>query len=83
MVASHIPFCGSQAASFSYEVPQDRVGGETFFVCSVPAKVTKPDGSERELYIDVLFLKNSGSGPAWIPVRFINTVVNPSQAVLH
>ena len=83
LVKKHEEFFGSSIASFTYQGPQDLLTGESFFICSVPASVVRPNGSHAEIYLDLTFIKWAGRDPEWVPVRFINTVVDCGQVVIH
>ncbi len=80
LIEMHDEFFESSVSQFEYSKLNNGVGGEDFFTCSVPAKVTFPNGTKREVCIDMTFFKNQD---AWVPARLINTVVDPSQAVLE
>jgi hypothetical protein len=79
----HQDFLESSSFRFEYGELTHGIGGSDFFTCSVPARVTLPDGKQREVCIDMTFFKSSNSHPAWIPGRFINTVVDSNQAVFY
>lgn len=82
LIDMHKEFLDSPTSAFIVGELNNGVGGENFFMCSVPAHVTLPNGTQRRVCIDITFFKNIDHGPAWIPCRLINTVVDPSQAVL-
>lgn len=78
-IEMHRGFFASERSSFQYRSISHGVADDPFFLCSVQAFVTLPNGSEREVYIDMtLFLCQK----LWLPRRFINTVVQASQVVL-
>ena len=79
LIAMHDDFFASAVSQFRYGELTSGVGGADFFMCSVPADVTLPDGSKRKVSIDMTLFKNS----EWTVGRLINTVVDPSQAVLQ
>jgi hypothetical protein len=82
LIDMHKEFLESSASRFRYGEINNGVGNAHFFMCSVPAHVTLPNGTQRDVCIDMTFFRNSAPLPAWIPCRLINTVVDPSQAVL-
>ena len=61
---------------------QEGMGNADLFVCSVPVAVTLPDLSIRRMYIDMTFIPNAAPGPAWVPIRLSNTVIDPAQVAL-
>jgi hypothetical protein len=78
-IEMHRGFFASERSGFQYRSVSHGVADGQFFLCSVQAFVTLPNGSEREVYIDMtLFLCQE----LWLPRRFINTVIQASQAVL-
>lgn len=79
ILARHKAFYESSAFQVQYGELQDGMGNKDFFVCSVLVHVTLPTGKKRTNYIDMTFLKNETSGPAWIPRRLINTVVDATR----
>lgn len=79
-VEMHREFFASAVSRFSYGKFGHLMETDSHFTCSVPAHVVLPNGSMRDVYIDVTLVKE---GKIWIPVRFINTVIDPKQAVLQ
>ena len=82
-IEMHKGFFESKTVAFSYGELTDGLANADFFMCSTTADVTLPDGKKRRVNIDMTFLKNAEPNPLWIPIRFINTVIDLSQAVLH
>lgn len=80
LIEMHKEFLDSSVSLFEYGDLTNGIGGSEFFMCSVPAFVTLPDGKQRRVCIDVTFCK--GDGSHWVPVRLINTVVDSAQSVL-
>ncbi len=78
-IEMHRSFFQSDRSRFEYRSLSHGVGDRNFFLCSLSAFVVLPNGSEREVYIDMTLFLCQG---LWIPRRFINTVIQPSQIVL-
>lgn len=76
----HQGFFESDTSRFEYGSLTQGIGGDDFFMGSVTAKVILPNGSQREVAIDMTFFKVNDF---WIPSRFINTVLDASQIVIH
>ncbi len=83
LIEMHDDFFNSSVSRFEYGPLVDAVGSSEFFTCSVPVKVILPNGTKRQVNIDITFYKNSESHPSWIPGRLVNTVEDLSQAVLR
>ena len=79
-VEMHRAFFASSTSRFSYGDLQQGVGGADFFTCSIPAHVILPNGAERDVYIDMTLILEEGT---WVPIRFINTVVDSKQIVIE
>ena len=80
IIERHRAFYASPDFCFTYREPRDGIGNESFFACSVPVRVAFPNGSIKNAFIDITLIEHEGH---WAPVRFINTVVDSSQVVLH
>src|SRR5579872_4396836 len=67
LIDMHRDFLESADSRFEYGEIVHGVGGADFFMCSVPANVTLPNGMKRRVCIDMTFFKARDSKPAWIP----------------
>lgn len=80
LIKRHKELYASPVFHVEYGPLQNGMGNDDFFCCSVLVNVTLPDSSQRSNYIDMMFVREEGSEPEWIPVRLINTVVNSSPS---
>lgn len=75
LIERHKKLYESPTFHVDYSELHDGRGNDDFFSCSVQVNVKLPDGSQRTNYIDMMFVRNEGLEPEWIPARLINTVV--------
>lgn len=77
LIKRHTRFYESPEFACHFGELQHGMGNNDFFICNVHVNVTLPGGLKRSNYIDMTFVKNSKNSPAWIPVRLVNTVIEP------